>query len=311
MTNALLEIIKSHGDRGAIVPYSRIGDLKADMLALKNEEYHMDWLDRMAKHVTGDGDRFIPADCGFVPRSLISIVMPNPKVMVQFQYRGRPVPCAVPAHYTNWERNNRRALQYLRDYLSPQGFSVAMTITLPQKLLAVHCGLALYGRNNICYNEEFGSYMQIMAYLSNLPCGEGPWVPLGRMKRCDICGACVAACPTGAIDPERRLIDSDRCITYFDELPGEEYPAWIDKDAHNSLFGCTKCQDCCPGNACNRDNVPAGAVFTQEETEALLACTDGAYPDALAAKIDEMGIPPEYGRTGVLPRNLRALLEKA
>ena len=33
------------------------------------------------------------------------------------------------------------------------------------KLLAVHCGLARYGRNNISYSNEFGSHMRLLAYV--------------------------------------------------------------------------------------------------------------------------------------------------
>ena len=311
MINLLLDEIKSHGDRGAVVPFSRVDNLKKDMIDLKNGEYHPDYLRRIADHILGDENKFIQPDIEFEPRSLISIVMPSPKVMLQFHYHGNVVHCTVPPHYTDWHEKNGRALQYLKDYLTPHGFSVAMVITITQKLLAVHCGLASYGRNNICYNDEFGSYMQIMTYVSDLPCDESVWLPVTRMEICEKCHACVDSCPTSAIDSDRQLINSDRCITYIDELPDVAFPEWIDKDAHNSIVGCMKCQDCCPGNAHNTNNVTIGVTFTEEETiELLNQRGDVPYKESLNAKIVATGIPPEYGRPSVLPRNLAALLLK-
>ena len=311
MIKSLMNTIASHGDRGAVVPFSRVDDLKNDMLELKNGEYHTDWLDRMAKHMAGDENRFIPSDTDFTPRALISIVMPNPKVLLQFCYRGNLIHCVVPPHYTNWYQKNDHALRYLKNYLAPHGFSVAIVKTLPQKLLAVHCGLAQFGRNNICYNDEFGSHMQIMSYITDLPCDETQWFPLRRIDKCEKCHACVTSCPTGAIDSTRRLINADRCITAINELPDVEFPEWISKEAHNSVVGCVLCQDCCPGNAHNINNVITGVVFSEEETEELLSnMGDTPYSVPLTAKIEATGIPPEYASARVLPRNLAALINQ-
>lgn len=308
LTEKLIHAIESHGDRGAIVPFSRILDLKRDMTDLKNGGYQSGWLRRMVNHVTDDSNKFIPSDIKFEPCSLISVLMFSPKVLLQFHYRGRPVNCVVPPQYTDWELNNNRVFRYLSDFLAPFGFSVAQIITLPQKMLAVHCGLGSYGRNNICYNGEFGSYMQIMTYASDLRCGEEAWFPLTRMKECDNCQACVKSCPTGAIDSERRLIDPERCITNIDESPGE-FPAWLDKKAHNSIVGCVKCQDACPANAPFRDDVKIRSVFTEGETNEILNHGDNdSYTDCLAAKLKATGIPHEY--IEVLPRNLAVLLDK-
>ena len=190
----------------------------------------------------------------------------------------------------------------------PLGYSAARAVTLPHKLLAVHSGLALYGRNNICYGDEFGSYMQIMSYVSDLPCVEAQWFPLRRMENCEDCRACVIACPTGAIDTDRQLINSDRCITLANELT-DDFPEWIDKDAHNSIIGCSKCQDCCPSNAHNKNNVKMGATFTEKETAELLNHMGSEpYSESLAAKIEETGLLQEYTNPNVLPRNLAVLL---
>ena len=306
----LLDLITFHGDRGAIVPFSRINDLKKDMIKLKNGDFHTTWLDRMANHIKGKTENFVSSDIGFKPQSLISIIMPSPKVLLQFNYLGKLIYCIVPPHYTNWDFKNEQALQYLRNYLTPHKFSVSIVRTIPQKLLAVHCGLALYGRNNICYNDEFGSYMQIMTYISDLPCNESIWFPIRQMETCKKCHVCVSSCPTGAIDSNRTLINSDKCITLLNESSGD-FPNWIKRDMHNSIIGCIKCQDCCPNNVKNSDNVKIGIVFTEEETiELLNHKIDESYIGSLASKIETVGIPQEYTNTDILPRNLAVLIKK-
>jgi epoxyqueuosine reductase QueG len=60
-------------------------------------------------------------------------------------------------------------LQYINAYLEPYGYRAMLFDKLPQKLLAVHSGLGLYGRNNLCFHKEFGSYIRILSFISDLP----------------------------------------------------------------------------------------------------------------------------------------------
>ncbi|MCL2300212.1 MAG: hypothetical protein FWC27_08730, partial [Firmicutes bacterium] len=290
-----------HGDMGAVVPFSRIDDLKKDMLEVKSAGYHTDWLDRMVNHMTGDMGKFAPAE--FQPNSLISIVIPSPKVILTFHHRGKPARCVVPPLYATWDSKNNQVLQTICDYLAPHGFSATIMKTVTQKLLAVHCGLAQYGRNNICYNDRFGSHMQIMTFVSDLPCDEAAWFPLRRMAQCETCRACVAACPTGAIDADRRYIDADRCITTYNEPASGAFPAWLGNDAHNSIVGCTRCQDCCPANAQNAGNETMGLTFNEAETMEIL---NASISETLRVKLTAAGYAPEF--TDAFPRNLAALL---
>jgi len=283
-------------------------DLKNDFTELKNGEHHTDWLNRMANHITDDGNKFVPPDIGFTPRSLISVVMPCRKAILQFCYRGKQVNCIVPPVPGNFYKNHDRVFQYLYDYLSAKGYSAVKAATLPHKLLAVHCGLGQYGRNNICYNDEFGSYINIMTYFSDMECDNTTWFPIRRMDICENCYKCLAACPTKAIDKNHRLISSDRCITYYNENPGE-FPDWMDKSVHNCIVGCMMCQDCCPANTHNINNEEAGIVFTEQETTELLSNKgDMPYSDSLAEKIENTSLPSEFTTQDILPRNLAALL---
>ena len=307
MAKGLLDEITSHGDRGAVLPFSRVEDVRQDVLALKNEAFQTSWLQKIVGWIEEDSPPLIPPDIGFVPRSLITVVMPGSGITIRFAYRGKQVDCILPPQYDNHEDRNEQKLRYIRSYLKPLGFSAAALPWLPQKLLAVHAGLGLYGRNNICYHNEFGSHIQIMTYASDMPCGESEWHPLRRMELCESCRACEAACPTGAIDAGRRLIDADRCLTALNEFPGE-FPAWLSKDAHNSIVGCIRCQACCPANAQGAKAAAADIVFSEAETTVLLNHVAGTpFTEPLAAKVEAMGIP-EYAQ--VLPRNVAALLQK-
>ena len=308
MITGLLNEFIIQGDRGAVVPFSRIENLKKDMMDLQNGEFHTEWLNRMANHITDEANKFIPSDFSVKPCSLITVLIPSPKVILKFNYNGKLIPVEVPTHYTNWDKNNDRVLKYIIDYLKPHGYTAAKAVTLSHKLLAVHSGLALYGRNNICYNDDYGSYMQIMSYISDLPCNESPWFPIRRMESCENCRVCVTSCPTGAIDFNRQLINSDRCITLVNELP-DEFPIWIKKNAHNSIIGCSICQDCCPVNAINKNNIKLGATFTEEETAELLNHKGNEpYSESLSVKIEMAGILQEYTNPNVLPRNLAMLI---
>jgi len=309
MIEQLISEIASHGDRGAVVPFSRINDLKDNMTVLQDGEFHTDWINRMARHVTNEANKFIPPDTCFEPQSMISVVIPSKKAVFQFNYHGELIVCTVPPVETAFTQNNARVLQYLSDYLLPQGFSAVKAVSLPHKMLATHCGLGSYGRNNIFFSKEFGSYVQLMTFLTNLPCDEANWIPLNRMESCEECTKCVSSCPTGAIDPERQLINSDRCVTYFNERL-EEFPKWLDKSAHSCLVGCMHCQDCCPENEKNKDNIRVGVSFSEEETRAILDTkSDERYPEALAAKLELALLMPEFNVPAVLSRNLAALLQ--
>ena len=306
MIAELLKEISSQGNYGAAVPFSRVDSIKQDMIDIKNGTFHTNIHDRMINHTLDESEPYLPEVMDFEPRSLISVIMPCFEQTVQFDYRGKTVSCRVPPLYTGWDERNENSLQYLSDFLRPLGYSVAIAKRFPQKLLAAHCGLGKYGRNNIFYSEEFGSHLHIMTFVSDLPCDETTWLPLSRMDRCEECSVCTKACPTAAIDPGRRLIDTDRCLTFYNEYPGE-FPEWIEKDAHNSLFGCIRCQDFCPANAHNKGNVITGFRFTEAETEELLENKgEEPFSDALSNRLREAGLSPDF--TGYLPRNLAVLL---
>lgn len=72
-----------------------------------------------------------------------------------------------------------------------------------------------------------------------------PSAPCSRTA-CEGCGACVRACPGGALDGCGGL-DARRCLSYLTIEHRGELPATLDL-RHRRIYGCDVCQDVCPHN---------------------------------------------------------------
>lgn len=113
--------------------------------------------------------------------------------------------------------------------------------------LAFRSGLGWFGRNSMLIHQKEGSYFIIGSLLLNKKFELD--TPKLDVDHCGQCTACVDACPTKAIDGEKRTIVASQCIsTYTIEIFKEaEAPKGIDK-SRGEFFGCDICQDVCPWN---------------------------------------------------------------
>lgn len=239
-------------------------------------------------------------------RSLVVVGYPSPPVAFTFGWRGKKHKVLVPPTYLKARETDGRAEEVLAAALGPRGYRVAKAV-IPKKLLAVRCGLAVYGRNNITYIPGMGSYYRIAAFHSDYPCVHDSWGEARALARCERCTVCMAACPTGAIARDRFLVRAERCLTYFNELsPETPFPSWIDPAWQECIVGCLKCQAACPENRAYRGRITAGPSFSEKETALLLAGRPLAeLPAATAAKLKESGLDEV---AELLPRNLGLIL---
>lgn len=110
-----------------------------------------------------------------------------------------------------------------------------------ERTLAQIAGLGVLGQNGLLLNERYGSYVFIGEFL--LGKAIAPQKPLFP-KACAGCGACLAACPTGAIgDPKR-----ERCLSLLSQKKNRtpEEDALLEK--FPCKWGCDLCQEACPMN---------------------------------------------------------------
>jgi epoxyqueuosine reductase len=296
----LMKAIGQEGYQGKLVSAERLYDLKNDIDAphrqgLFDEEFFTEELSKFD---------FNSLESLPEAKSLIVVAAPQPQVRVTFKTAAKDMPCIIPPTYSY--ATDRKIETLLRWQLEPAGYQVKKAV-LPWKLLAVHSGLAQYGKNNITYIAGLGSFYRLVAFVSDFLCAEDSWGEPQILSDCSECEACTKACPSGAIGSDRFLLHAERCITFHNERQGE-FPRWLSPAWHNCLVGCMVCQKVCPANKPFRKEVVESTVFSETETAAVLQGNSrNLFPPGAVQKLEGLDMI-EYAN--VLGRNLDALIKK-
>ncbi|MCW3997568.1 MAG: hypothetical protein NWF10_03245 [Candidatus Bathyarchaeota archaeon] len=202
-------------------------------------------------------------------KSAIVVAVPRPQTKATFKWKKEACSLIIPPTYTDYEQTREKIENLLNKLLKEQNYSIKRAI-FPLKIFAVRSGLGEYGKNNICYIPGMGSFLQLVAVYSSMPCKDTLQEPK-MMEACKTCDLCHMACPTKAISKDRFLLYAERCLTYHNEKKGEvPFPKWIEKTWHNSVVGCMFCQKICPVNTKFINWIGIEEVFSEIETTALL-----------------------------------------
>lgn len=237
-------------------------------------------------------------------KSIIIVAAPQPKVSVKFKLSGKTYCVIIPPTYLH--DTDKESSSIISLISGNYGYKVCDAI-LPEKLLAVHSGLANYGRNNVMYIDGWGSFFRLKAFFSDIPCTSDNWQEFKMMDLCNKCTACFKSCPASAISRSRFVIRAEKCISYFNEGTNE-FPEWIDPTWHNCLIGCMICQDVCPVNKDYTNWIVPGGEFSEEETLLILKGTSiNKFPYETIKKLKKLYLLDSYS---LLQRNLRVLISK-
>jgi len=242
--------------------------------------------------------------------SMIVVAVPRPQSQAVFTWNGESRALILPPTYVAYEETRKRVEDLLAEILDTNGYRVARARKLPLKLLAVRSGLGWYGRNNICYVSGMGSFLQLVAVYSDLPCQKDDWREAQMMESCQNCHACRQNCPTGAIPSDRFLLRAERCIVFHNEKPSNiPFPDWITPSWHNCLVGCLHCQNVCPKNKDFSQWIEGKEEFSQEETGLLLeGMPRDRLPAATVRKLEQLDL---IGYLDSLRRNLGVFFRKS
>jgi len=300
----LLHRLIERGYQGRIVSIQHLRDLQEEIEGryrqrLFNEEFYQERLAWFDFQIPNSLPEAI---------SLIVVAVSRPQSQAVFTLNGESRELILPPTYVDYEKTRKRVEDFLEGILEQKGYHIART-KLPLKLLAVQSGLGLYGRNNICYVPSMGSFLQLVAVYSNLPCRKDSWQEVQMMERCQNCHACRLNCPTGAIPSDRFLLRAERCIVFHNEKKGSiPFPEWIAPSWHNCPVGCLHCQTICPENKDFLQWIEGREEFSEEETALLLqGVALDQLPVETVRKLKKLDLI-EY--LDSLPRNLGVFFRK-
>jgi len=302
----LLHHLAEHGYQGRIVSIQRLPELQEEIKGrftqgLFDEEFYQLRLTFFKFEVL----ETLPN-----AKSIIVVAVPRPQAQATFTFKGKRKMLILPPTYVAYERTANSVADFLTGILKEKGYKIART-TLPLKILAVRSGLAEYGRNNITYISDMGSFFQLVAFYSDLPCYKDAWREARMMEKCEKCQACLRSCPTGAVSSDRFLLHGERCISFLNERKGDvPFPSWIDPSWHNCLYGCLHCQRVCPEDKRFMNWIVEKEEFSQDETELLLEGQQNAHlPRVLLEKLKNLDLS-DPDSLNSLPRNLRVFLNR-
>ncbi|MBO7195988.1 MAG: epoxyqueuosine reductase [Clostridia bacterium] len=115
---------------------------------------------------------------------------------------------------------------------------------IDERHAALISGLGISGDNGLIINEKYGSYVFIGDMLTDIEPDILGAIEPTEYKRCEGCGLCKRACPTGILRGE-----GEDCLSAITQRKGELSDA--EKDMmrkYNTLWGCDICQSVCPHN---------------------------------------------------------------
>ena len=114
---------------------------------------------------------------------------------------------------------------------------------LPERECALAAGLGFPGINGLVIHPQYGTFFVIGELVTDyLFDFDSPLT-----ETCLHCGACIRACPAGAISWEG--IDYSRCLSEVTQRKGEltEQEQYL-ITKNGLMWGCDCCQNCCPHN---------------------------------------------------------------
>jgi epoxyqueuosine reductase len=154
------------GFKSSIIPIQRLSDVQFDLGNLLEEGllcrgFYDEIISRYDLHWNFEPPADFPE-----AQSIVVVAAPQPKVSVSFKLSGRTYSVVIPPTYLH--DSDEKASDIVSLHLGNHGYGVCDAM-LPEKLLAVHCGLAAYGRNNVAYMDDWGSFFRLKTFFSDIP----------------------------------------------------------------------------------------------------------------------------------------------
>jgi len=252
----------------------------------------------------------IPEGLSWAASVAIAVIPLGPRIL-PFVFRGRKRTIVLPSPYYQGPVTRARVGEHLEKLLAgePGPARVQEAPTLPSKPLAASCGLGRYGRNGLVYVDGLGTAHALAVFWTSVRAEPVPPLIPTALPCCSTCGACIRACPTGAISDDFGPIIAHKCVALWNELD-RDLPETFPPGSSHALVGCLACQTHCPANGDYFSDAAVLSELTEEETRLLLAAEwQPGLAKLLTRVLSHEDEETLQAWAPVLRRNLRAYLQ--
>ncbi|GKX67739.1 tRNA epoxyqueuosine(34) reductase QueG [Inconstantimicrobium mannanitabidum] len=146
---------------------------------------------------------------------------------------------------TDYHRVVNNYLNKICAYIQEQGGKAIPLVdsnTLPERYIAALCGVGFIGKNNMLINKRYGSYVFLGEIITDLELvDEKEEKHFKAFDGCGECELCYNACPTKAINKNRK--NPNICLSYITQKKDID-EKWF-KILGGRIFGCDSCQKAC------------------------------------------------------------------
>jgi epoxyqueuosine reductase len=302
LEDVLLELAEKKGFRMVFISASHLEEAKQIIDELiANEEVDKEFAEENLSYFEYGCEKDLKE-----VKSVILIAFPCKKSKLVLHGDGAAIEVIVPPTYIGLRSHRLGTLAELKEILKMYGYHATKAL-IPEKTMAVRSGLARYGRCNITFIPEFGSFYALLSYLTDAPLQESRWGDALAVEQCQDCFKCLNACPTKAISRDRFLIHAEKCLALYTESD-KEFPDWIDPKWQNSLLGCIACQSVCPINKPFLDAFEMTVDFSTEDVRAILEEPEvEKLPGETSKKVHQLGFEPFYS---IFSQNVKRIMKK-
>jgi epoxyqueuosine reductase len=242
-------------------------------------------------------------------KSIIVVAAYSKNMYSNFLLDGASHRIMIPFQYYSDDLNAEKLKAIiLKDVIKSPGRRIMdVSSKVPLKLLAARSGLGRYARNSLIFVDGMGSYNMLYAFLTDHSSAEDNWTNLEILEECQRCHACERTCPTQCISRWSYSANMDKCLTLYNENPGE-FPNYIRGSMHHALMGCMQCKTPCPANDGIAELSGNLEDVSEEETRKILRGTpDDALLKSLQRKLRQFRAASRE-QFPILKRNLSVLI---
>jgi epoxyqueuosine reductase len=155
--------------------------------------------------------------------------------------------------------------------------------------IAFRSGIGWFGKNCSIICRDCGSGIFLGGMLTNLELE--PDRPVEH--DCGECALCIQSCPSGAL-LEPYTVNAKRCISYLTQMRGV-IPKDLREAMGTSVFGCDRCQQCCPYNSRTNNSIDSQSLIDLQEI----------------LRMDKSAFRQRYGSSAISWRGLNLLKRNA